>query len=557
MFGKNLGGLIVALGLLLICAPVGQCNISVVPQLQQISLLPGQTRTWNFGVSSAAKVPLNCHVTVWNMKLNPDGMPIKAEPDDPHGCADWLTVDPTSMTLEPDGGAAVTCILRAPREASGGYFAMFQATGRSGEDYWREEGATIRFGFGAVAALFVTVRGPQTDVAVEIKQQQIGLFEQEGEVRAGRQWRAQALVENTGNMHSTMVGEATILTADARTILETVSMVAGLGWVLPGSPRLFRARGQGQLPDGAYLLRTRVGPQYAAISTWARKLGPFFIKDSQVQPGEPTEEMKAALDAIATRVVVIPGALEYEMLPGATRTEAIELRNISPNQVQIQAETVDWQVSERGRMEYGEDLHHPRSAAHWIQRLRRVNISGRGSTRVTVPIHVPRKAAAGEYYAGVVFRAVIDGRPQPIPTSELPVVLMTVRVEGEAAPKVVVTNCSVTPEDSGGLYCEFTAANEGNTQTKIRPLITIFTSGGRKVGESLKWEDRPPATLLAGGSRTIGLHWLRILQPGHYQARFSVISDEGEVVPQTADFEIAEPEAGKNGDSDTTKSPQT
>ncbi len=45
MFGKHLGTLMVALGLLLICAPVGQCNISIIPQLQQVSLLPGQTRT--------------------------------------------------------------------------------------------------------------------------------------------------------------------------------------------------------------------------------------------------------------------------------------------------------------------------------------------------------------------------------------------------------------------------------------------------------------------------------------------------------------------------------
>jgi len=392
---------IVELVIVLALVALGWCvptwaTIQVGPSIVRPVVRAGTPVDFQLTVLNGDEVAREFEVTVTNMTAAPQGFPVEAPADDPHGCADWLTISPMKFSLDPNSGRRLQCQLRAPRGAAGGYYALIMVRSPSPEPR-----GPLAPGSGAISmaqsfgtAVLAVVPGRRFNVRLRPQGTRLGLVPPSAQEPGG--WVVEALVRNEGNIHAKVEGKCELRSGTGAVIART-PMDAGSATILPAANRIFRARGPRRLSDGVYVVRSEFVVPGTRIRAVASQ--PFAVKEGEVSAVEDTADIKALMESLRPTVDFSSPELTISASPGSRTSRAVTLINLSKEPLDLSLACCEWQLSEDGIDEFPDTAPvHNRSAVEWLSVTpQRVTLRPSGRVGVRISATVPRESH-GEYF---------------------------------------------------------------------------------------------------------------------------------------------------------------
>lgn len=509
--------------LLALSLAAGVClaSIQVTPSIVRPVVRAGGLAEFPVVVSNAETESRRFEVKVENMTAVPEGFPVSAPPNAARGCAAWVTASPTSFILSPGATQVVQCRLRAPRAASGGYYALItveSASPRSLTLGKRAAAVQMSQSFG-VAVMAVV---PGSGLRVLLRPAGVRVGTASGGRFRGDTWLVEALVKNDGNVHAKVLGMVELRSA-AGSVIARVQADSGAGTVLPGATRRYVAGGGTRLPDGVYLATAKFavpGSRVGCVQTL-----PFAISNGQQAelPASSERDLSAVIESIVSPVELSPDEITLSPPAGGRVSAVLMVSNRTKSPVSLELKPRDWQLSPDGQDLFPIDApKHGRSAAKWLSLSRdtaKVQPGARESVRLTAS--VPRGTPDGDYFACIRLR----GTEAP-PGTFYPV-YATVRLTVGRALKPSCTLGEVRIQNPNTEKSVVTAhiVNRGNVA--IWPVVTLSVAdvGGKTA--------LPPTRLAAGDlvvlpnqSRLLSVPLDVVLRPGHYNATVSAAADE-------------------------------
>jgi hypothetical protein len=209
---------------------------------------------------------------------------------------------------------------------------------------------------------------------------------------------------------------------------------------------------------------------------------------------------------------------------GDAVTQAIGVRNDSPDRLELRLAAVDAVTGQRGGASYTLDTETPTRTGAWITLERTsLTLDPKASTIVPFRVAVPRDAASGEHLAGVSVAAPTEQRG-PGPTGEgqagatvdvqaRRIIAVQINLPGPSDPELVVTG--VTPAGRpDGLYLEIGIENAGRGLTAGEGTITL---PDRDFEQSFTVDTFVPGTSIA-----YPIKWTEAADDGDYPARVEI-----------------------------------
>lgn len=543
--GRLAGRVSRRLGAVLFVALVGslslggaaQAQLTMAPSIVVLETRRGATATFRLGIGNGTETPQECSINASDMVLSPVGAPHAVE-SDARGCGAWIAFDPQSFTLAPGASQGVVCNLKAPRGADyGGHYALVsclvKAVGAEGEG----TGAVIRFGFRLDSAVLVTVLGGQLQARIEPAGVRILAAQdlKDEQRRGAKGWVAEVLVRNSGNVHDMVTGELRILTEQGPAVAR-VPLEAGRGWVLAGSERLFTASGSQSLPDGVYLLQARFNAGRRIVGTTSQT---FSIHEGKAQPGEPSEALRAAIEASRPVFILQPERFYFEAPARGRRSQVIRVLNLTERTLELESRALPWSQDELGNNIFpaqppgGRFL--PQALTITPATVKIPPLSG-GSFVVTFAFP---PGADGEYYLALALAQPGETLTDDAYLLGQRTVLVTAAAKGTLRPQAEITAASETAQEGGGYQFEVTLENTGNSRCAGQGEIQV--ARGSETIDRLSFGAQD-VLLLAGGKRTFSVTWPRVLEAGSYTATITARYAEGKQATRELKFQVAKQE---------------
>ncbi|MFN0063529.1 MAG: hypothetical protein ACKVPX_13555 [Myxococcaceae bacterium] len=232
-----------------------------------------------------------------------------------------------------------------------------------------------------------------------------------------------------------------------------------------------------------------------------------------------------------------PAFLDLSLDPGKTTAQTILLFNSGKDPVTVKAYAWDWWHEENNPRKFGPPGTLPNSAAKWISFVpETITVSPQKAVNVTVVLNTPAEAKAGNY-AVAWFEAIPEKNAKAkevLIGARLGVLVMT-EVRGQSRPGIRVDNVKVTPpSDAQLMQADLTLVNSGDVHLFARGTLVLMNKARKLVGHTTFEKRR----LLPGESSPVSIKWGGELDPGDYQALFTVdYGDAGSTV-KTVDFKV-------------------
>jgi hypothetical protein len=516
-------------GLILLSAwvPPALAQVSLIPQVQEVSVNRGGKTRFNLQVANRGTEPLTFAIGAYGLTIAADGVPSAIITKTEHSCADWITFTPATFELAPEEVQIVEGLIHAPKDAVGGYSAFLTAEFYlPSEPFTLDEEeklqAQLQLGRAVSSVLLVTARSsknfvklePDSLILVSGKRTSEDVIPSLANLMSDGVWQASLMVANTGNIHTLATGEISIWRDDA-SLVDRVGLTAGRGFVLPGKKRLFTAEGNKSLPDGVYMAKVQLRTKEGRL---VQGTFPYSIVEGEAISGAATDAIRALLKATAPSFSLSKRMLDYKITPGGKRTKGISLKNYSPDTLTVNARVVDWSLDEDGKvvLRPDEDIL-VRPCSSWMTvSPNPILIPPKRSSSVKVTVMAPQELY-GEYYSAVVFETPESS--EPLPTEfELPrALLMTVSASQGLEYRAEIESFYHEPVSPLMRIFVVNAINTGNTHCYASGKIEIYDLKFNMMMEPIPFGS-PNDYVLPGRVRGYAVPCPGALDPGRYEA---------------------------------------
>ena len=529
--------IIVTFTILLIVCPCTYSQLSIIPSIVELNSYPGALRTFTINVDNTGELSLSCTMKVSAMKLV-EGIPVEVD-DSSRSCKNWISVKQESFKLKPKGGQQIVCRLQAPpKDVVGGYYAIISCLGipeiNQNQDLNSGVSSSINFSYKVLSAIMLTVPGPNLKAVIEAG---IPMLET-GE--GGKGYTIKLPLRNLGNIHTRMSGTAEIR-SEAGQLVETFTMEAGRGFILPENERLFTSKGLVNLSDGFYI--TNISLVTGKSNLPMKNSFQFYVKDGQLILGNPNDEQKSQIEKESAGFIISTPQLNVEMPAGGRRTQSVELVNLTKNVLKVKATPMEWYRTADGQdVIMSDQPSHNRSAKDMILLLQNeIELRPMGKQKLIMTVSIP-KGIDGEYYASVTFdRADIqlDNSQQSLTRRS---VMLSVSAKGTGKRNAEIKEFSANPKPNGAFTFTMLFKNIGGLRIDPDVSFTLTDEKGDAIGK-IAPSQRPPF-VQAGGEGIINADWSSVLNPGRYTVQAVFRFDPNQPpITQTTGFVINDDKA--------------
>ena len=509
--------------ILSVCA-VAEGQISVAPLiLDEITVFPGSVKSIFLVVGSTGKSTQDCTVSVSGMRVAEGGLPIPAD-DAPRSCADWITVRPATFTLSPGQGKRIVLQVRVPRGTVGGYYALISCTA-TGQEAGDAEGqgrvqAGIRFRYRNLVPVLLAVPGSNMQAIID------GAAPMFSKAPDGDGYTIKLLLRNRGNTHARITGSFEIRTESGRS-LDKFEMGSGRGLLLPEHERLFESKSNVNLADGVY--RAQVRLDLDKSSRPMEKVFSFYVEKGQPRVAEISEELRTKLVSQSSGFIVTPRQVTMASRPGGRRTEAVEVVNLTENELTVMACTGEW-LRTPSNMDVILDgaPAHKRSGLNFLTlRKPEVVLPPNGRRRVLLLASIPSNAT-GEVYAALYF----DRRDRAL--DETPQARMRrgarvcIRAEGTGQRDAEIDAFEVSRDTKGAAIFTVQYRNTGDLSITPEAVFTVREERSNETVESIRAKV-PDYYVQAGGEGVLKQEWAKVVDPGKYEVELTFRFDENKL----------------------------
>jgi hypothetical protein len=325
-------------------------------------------------------------------------------------------------------------------------------------------------------------------------------------------------VRNRGNIHTRMDGSVEVR-SEAGQKLERFELAAGRGFLLPGHERLFRSKGELNLPDGLYVARVRLVPE--KFRRPMQKEFAFHIRDGEPSFGEVSEELRNKMRRQTAGFAVSPPKLAVRARAGSRRMQAVKLINLTDESLRLKAHVLEWTRTADARdLVMEKEPPHGRSAAGGLKlRTKELTLRPRGRRRVPLTVALPRDME-GERYAAVCFdRTDLKLEASPAGRARRSA-LVRVLSQGTGKTSAEIAEFTATRLANGAVNLEVRLKNSGNLTVQPDARFYIDDEHGDAAGRIAP--GTRPSPILAGGEGVVSALWDKVLDPGEYTARVSL-----------------------------------
>jgi hypothetical protein len=499
-------------------APAACAQLAMSPTIIEQRSYAGGLSSFTVAVSNTGARTLDCRIDLYGMELQGAGLPVPVE-NAPRSCKDWLTVQPREFTLSPGSGKKLVCRVRPDKDAGGGYYGIISCFGRprgqeEGDSAGEGVTAGVRFSYRVMAVLMLTVPGPDMRARIEAGRPMM-------EGRKGAGYLIGIPVRNRGTIHTRMQGSVAVRSEEGQ-LVERFPLEAGRGFLLPGHERLFRSRGEINLPDGTYAVRVDLRPPGGDRPM--QKAFPFYVRDGQPTVAEATDEIRRELIQQSAGFIVSPAVCELAVRPGGRRTQAVEVRNLTRETLKVRARPLSWERSPSGedRVLNGAG-EHERSALKMLE-LRQQEVELGPMSRRRVPFFVAMPdGAEGEHYAAITFDrqdVQLDQSPEGRSRRSL---LLRARARGTGSTDAEITDFGAERQPNGAI--SFTARLRNTGTIAVTPQVNFYIDdqNDNRVGKAAP--KVRPSFVQAGAEGIVTTEYTQVLDPGDYTAELALRYD--------------------------------
>jgi hypothetical protein len=444
-------------------------------------------------------------------------------------CAEWITVTPTEVTLDPGEGASIACVVRVPRRTTdGGCYAavLCQLVPESAPGQPGQARVSITLSSATIVLLNVGIR--RSRPRAEISHLSVTPSEE------GGLWFEGGLT-NLGDAHLFGRGRLVLRNAQGRRLAES-RLGSGRGTVLPGATVAFRTLLQEPLPIGNYIAEGRI--HYGGR-------GPAIART----PFEVGREMVMGGVTAGLAVTLSPEVVEMQIPARGRRVMKTVIVNREDRPVHVKMVVTGLVQDSLGQLAPAEEGEEGvRSAAGWVA-LRPEEFDLSPGERRTLPVTaaVPEGTEPGGRFAAIV--GEVTGEPREgVPASAVVFGSLLLTVMGEVEAEAEVTRMELAASLAGGPPIVHSWVR--NTSDIHVPLSRAFLTVTRMEAEGTvslleaprtMVMDLPDEVLLPGAERElmqpVGGEPLR---PGRYRATMRLgYSTRGEA-SATLDFRVGE-----------------
>jgi hypothetical protein len=400
--GGGLGGL----------ARSAVAGVAVSPLKQEIDLKPGETGkavltlTYNNRQPTDAAEKLN--VALADVQVTDDGALVFKDPGVLRTSASrWITLDANDVALQPGESRPFECHVKVPENAAPGeyYAAVLVTLGTAGKT---DKGVQVQYRI--ASGLFITVQGrtypkeariarcellwPSSTAATAPATAPSATQPAEAKPEVPR---VSVLLENTGQARFDGSGKLTVYDEQKR-IVQVSSMMTRRPCIFAGDSRVFEAEITKPLAAGKYLMQVEMDYQ----SSWAKVRKEMRVEilpeqavlmtNLRQRPGTARVLLEATPDKLAA---VLP--------PGATRSLAVTLKNVSDADVACRAVLAgaagvtirpdQFTIAKGGRKTVEVRVESAAGAVEPLSALLNVEASqeGGGHTELLIPVDIQQK----------------------------------------------------------------------------------------------------------------------------------------------------------------------
>jgi hypothetical protein len=314
-------------------------GVAVSPLKQEISLKPGETGTVALTLAYNNRLPTDTtqkmNLALLDVMATEDGALVFRDAGTlKNSASKWVTMVTADLALEPGASRAVECRIAVPETAAPGeyYSAVMVTLATPG---MTEKGVAVQYRI--ASGIFVTVLGrtfpkeariarceliwpqaapatvpataPATQPDVEIPKETLPMV--------------QVMLENTGQARFDASGKLTVMDDQLRIVLVS-PMTSRRPCVFGGDSRLFEAALSKPLAAGKYTMRVEMDYE----SAWAKARQDMHV-EILPQQAALLAQLKQRQRATAALLEATPASLASVVPPGATRSLAITLKNVS------------------------------------------------------------------------------------------------------------------------------------------------------------------------------------------------------------------------------------
>jgi hypothetical protein len=528
-------GMPAAVATAMVWVAAAQGQLAITPIILEPRAYAGGIQTVRVSISNTGEKPMACAVTLFAMEIDAGGMPL-AVAEAPRTCRDWITITPQKFTLAAGQGERLVCHIRAPRETSGGYYAILSVHGTpqvpGGEDPTGPGvSAGIRLSHRALVPILLTVPGSNVEAIIDAAKPTITPHP------SGRGFAMIMPVRNRGNIHTRMTGTVEIRSQEGQ-LVEKFELSAGRGYLLPQHERLFRSRTSLSLSDGEYIAKAQLD---TAGAPPMHSEFPLYVDHGVPVVEELSDEMRQRLRRQSAGFVVFPSQLSAALPAGGTRMQAVELVNLTNEPIPVVATVREWYRTADGHdLVLDEPAPHGRSGLGWLA-LRQKEITLRPLSRQRVPLVVtPPRGATGERYAAVVFdRADRELEATPEARARRSAMLALV-CQGTGVPKAEITEFNAERRPNGVIEVTLRCRNSGDVAFVPEAAFAILSEAtGATYSVPVA---QPGFAVQAGGEAVIKAEFSTVLNEGLYavQATLRYSGDLPPVMRRTV-FDLSAP----------------
>jgi hypothetical protein len=502
-FGRYLLAVTGAFVVTLAHGSAAQGRVLMGPPVQEIQLRRGGAAQFGLLITNKERGPISVSLTAQDLGMSEEGVVYGDRAGTPRGCGKWITISPTSFTLAVDESRKVRCVLRAPRDATGGHYAVIEARLEPvdrGPGAEATPGLTMHYQMNAVVmAVVMSAR-----LKPELVPLDLILSRGRSEPTSGKAqgWSAACVVSNRGNVHLPLSGSILVRDGQGRIVARSEFPT---GRVLPGYPRRFTVSGPEALGDGSYVVEATLFPPDRARPIVMRRACSVNPKGVTMAGSATASVQQGPVFGLGADVLFV------EAPRGARRVLVLAVRNNSGGTLPLTARVV--RLAPGGAAVHPDGPPAERNCEAWLSLDRaKLQLPGSGSAQLRVSASIPRNAN-GEYYAALVVRTA--GSPEYQCT-----VPVYVRAAGTAKAAASVL-LSGDVARSGATRFIVQVINTGNVRCAAGGSIDLRDRNDNRVTDAIPFGSEL-ADLLPGQQKTVVVACPAVLKGGQYTATASL-----------------------------------
>jgi len=511
-------------------SPTCFANLSVAPQIIESEVRPGVPGAFKIDVGNSSETQLDCSVAVSSLAVTSNGFPMRVEKAE-RSCQSWVAVDPVAFRLEPRTRKEISLSARVPSDASGGYYCLLtiDANPPKQTDDQQTGGVSGAISFSFRSSVVVLLVVPTGRLKSALKPGDL-TFNQISDSGA---YEMRLPIRNVGNIHARVVGSVQVRSEDGQAVRE-VPFAAGRGIILPDNERIFVNKSDIVLPDGIYLARIRL--EEAHSKRRVQHDYPFHVRDGVPSIAPLTDDIRQLLLRHTLGFAVSTTQVAVEAKPGARKTQAVQLINMTKEKIPIKAVYSNWV-----RNASGEDLvtilDSTPTESLLSLRQSEFELPPLGKRQVPLVVALP-KDKVGETFAAVTFNR--PDRPLGNTPHECARRSVLVRMipSGTLSPAGEITALTSSRRPTGVLDFKTSIKNTGNSSWEPEIILDIMGKNGQSAGR-VYGKSEQMFRILPGGSANFTLSYDQILEAGTYTAQLMLRFDPNKpAITKDAKFEV-------------------